>query len=100
MNSVRRRSTDERGVVLVWLAILLVVLLGITALGIDVAYWQVTKNREQRAADAAALAGAVSFPGDGTAANAAAGSIAQSNGYGSGAPATPIPTDGSCSLPA
>ena len=49
---------------LVWLAITLVLLLGVTALGIDVAYWQVTKNREQRAADAAALAGAVTFPGD------------------------------------
>src|SRR4029077_10991216 len=78
------RATDERGVVIVWLAVTLAMLLGVAALGIDVAYWQGTKKREQRAADAAALAGAVTFPGDGTAANAAAGSIAQSNGYGSG----------------
>jgi hypothetical protein len=97
-SSGRPRARDERGVVIVWLAVTLVLLLGVTALGVDVAYWQVTKNREQRAADAAALAGAVSFPGDGTAANAAAGSLAQSNGYGSGAPATATPADSSCTL--
>ena len=39
------------------------------------------QGREQRAADAAALAGAVNYPGDATAANAAATDIAASNGY-------------------
>ena len=58
----RDRGSDERGVVLVWLAITLVLLLGVAAFAIDVAYWHVTKNREQRAADAASLAGAVTFP--------------------------------------
>src|SRR4051794_3227946 len=97
MNSGRRRSTDERGVVLVWLAILLVVLLGITALGIDVAYWQVTKNREQRAADAAALAGAVTFPGDLDASNVQAQGVAGDNGYSVGS-VTPLDASGDCSL--
>ena len=54
----------QRGVVLVWLAVTIVMLLGVATLGVDVAYWQVTKNREQRAADATALAGAVTFPTD------------------------------------
>ena len=64
VSRAQTRGSDERGVVLVWLAITLVLLLGVTAFSIDVAYWHVTKNREQRAADAAALAGAVTFPGD------------------------------------
>ena len=79
--AVTRRTPDERGVVVVWLVILLVVLLGVTALAIDVGYWQLTQTREQRAADAAALAGAVTFPGDPAQANAAALAMANSNGY-------------------
>ncbi len=65
----------------VWLAIVLVVLLGVTALALDVGYWQLTHSREQRAADAAALAGAVTFPGDPARSNAAALNIANNNGY-------------------
>ena len=75
------RAADERGVVFVWLAIVLVVLLGVTALALDVGYWQLTHSREQRAADAAALAGAVTFPGDPARSNAAALKIANNNGY-------------------
>ena len=81
MKTLRARRSDERGVVLVWLAVTLVLLLGVAAFGIDVAYWQVTKNREQRAADAAALAGAVTFPGDLAASNTQAQGVAADNGY-------------------
>src|SRR4051812_1352619 len=94
----RGRRSDERGVVIVWLAVPLPFLLGVAALGIDVAFWQVTKNREQRAADAAALAGAVSFPGNGDAANAAAVNLAQSNGYPVGS-IIPVAADGTCTMP-
>jgi Flp pilus assembly protein TadG len=85
MKVARAQRADERGVVLVWLAITLVLLLGVTAFSIDVAYWQVTKNREQRAADAAALAGAVTFPGDPAQANTQAQGVASDNGYTVGA---------------
>ena len=91
-------DADERGLVIVWLAVTLTVLLGVSAFGVDVAYWQTTKNREQRAADAAALAGAVTFPGNGTQSNASAGDIAANNGYGSGSSATPVAAGGTCSI--
>ena len=52
--------------VVVWLAIMIVLFLGVAAFAIDVAYWHLVQGREQRAADAAALAGAVSYPGNQT----------------------------------
>jgi Flp pilus assembly protein TadG len=91
------RRSDERGVVLVWLAITLVLLLGVTAISIDVAYWQVTKNREQRAADAAALAGAVTFPVDPVQSDAQAQGVASDNGYTVGA-INPLTGSSSCPL--
>ena len=92
-------SVDERGAVIVWLALTLSLLLGVAAFAIDVSYWQVTKNREQRAADAAALAGAVSFPGNGSGANASAADIAGSNGFDVGSSVTAVPANGACALP-
>ena len=59
-----RRCGDDDGFVAVWLSLMLVLLLGMGAFAVDVSYWHYTQTREQRAADAAALAGAVSFPGD------------------------------------
>jgi hypothetical protein len=56
----RRRADD--GFALVWLALLLVVLLGAAALGIDISQWHFWRNRLQRAADAAALAAAAHWP--------------------------------------
>jgi Flp pilus assembly protein TadG len=85
--------------VLVWLAITLVLLLGVTAFSIDVAYWQVTKNREQRAADAAALAGAVTFPSDPAQSDTQAQGVAADNGYTAGA-VNPLGANGSCPLTA
>jgi Flp pilus assembly protein TadG len=95
----QRRGSDERGVVLVWLAITLVLLLGVTAFSIDVAYWHVTKDREQRAADAAALAGAVTFPNDPAQSDAQAQGVAADNGYTTGA-VNPLGANGSCPLTA
>jgi Flp pilus assembly protein TadG len=97
VRALQARATDERGVVMVWFAIMLVVLLGVTALALDVGYWRLTQTREQRAADAAALAGAVSFPGDPTRANAAALDIATSNGYAVGQ-VTPVSASATCPL--
>jgi len=71
----------ERGVILVWLALMMVVLLGAGALGVDVAHLHHVKADAQKAADAAALAGAVYLPeNEGTGASQAR-SIATKNGF-------------------
>lgn len=49
---------DEKGITIVYVALLIVVLLGITAFAIDIGYQRVTRNQLQNAADAGALAGA------------------------------------------
>jgi Flp pilus assembly protein TadG len=49
---------SERGVVIIWTALFLMVMLGFVALGIDVAKLTATRTQLQNAADAAALAGA------------------------------------------
>ena len=51
--------SDRRGVVGVWMALSLVLLLGIAALAIDGSYLYVARNQLQIAVDAAALVGAV-----------------------------------------
>ncbi len=56
-------SKNNRGQILVLVAISLVVLLGFAALAIDLGYFYHTKNQLQGAADAAALAGAIKLNG-------------------------------------
>lgn len=46
---------SERGMIIIWVAILLPVLFGFTALAVDAAYLYAAKSRAQAAADAAAL---------------------------------------------
>jgi hypothetical protein len=48
----------ERGVVIIWVAFFLLLMLGFVAIGIDVAKLMATRTELQNAADAAALAGA------------------------------------------
>ena len=62
ITSTRRRAGDEAGVVLVLTAMLLVVLLGMTALAIDTGSFRQSEQRAQVAADAGALAGADDLP--------------------------------------
>jgi len=81
---------EERGVVAVWLAITLVVLLGFAGWAIDFAHWKSDATKMQRAADAAALAGAVYLPDDPAGAIAAAKQVASQNGYSSGVSATTL----------
>lgn len=52
------RTRNQRGVLIIWLALFLLILLGFVALGMDVAKAIATKTQLQNAADAAALAGA------------------------------------------
>ncbi len=63
MNGQRRmrRSRSERGLSLILVAFGLVFLLAMAGLAIDLATLYVARNEEQRAADAAALAGASQF---------------------------------------
>jgi Flp pilus assembly protein TadG len=52
-----RRLSDDSGAIAVLFAIVLVVVIGISALAVDVGYWYTSKQQLQSAADAAALAG-------------------------------------------
>jgi hypothetical protein len=54
----RPRTSNERGVVLIWMAFMLIVFLMFTALGVDGAKLAATRTQLHNAADAAALAGA------------------------------------------
>ncbi|HEX6947529.1 MAG TPA: pilus assembly protein TadG-related protein [Acidimicrobiia bacterium] len=55
---------DEKGVALPFVALMLVLLLGMTALAVDLGWLYLNGSRIQRGADAAALAGVVYLPGD------------------------------------
>jgi hypothetical protein len=55
--NISAKIMNERGVTLVYVALLLVVFLGMAALAIDIGYHKVVRNQLQNAADAAALAG-------------------------------------------
>ncbi len=79
-----RRSGRERGVVAVVTALLMGVFLALCAFAIDVGHWYAVGLQEQRAADAAALAGVTSLPGDPNGAFATAKAFASRNGYTDG----------------
>ena len=53
-----RPRGDQRGAVMIWFALFLLLMLGFMALGTDIAKLMVTRTMLQNAADAAALAGA------------------------------------------
>lgn len=55
---------DDRGIALPFVAIMLVLLMGMTALAVDLGWLYLNGSRVQRGADAAALAGVVYLPGD------------------------------------
>jgi Putative Flp pilus-assembly TadE/G-like len=59
---LRRRAGDERGQVVVILAVMLVVLLGMAALVVDIGYAYYVQRTLQASTDAASLAGAQDLP--------------------------------------
>lgn len=71
----------QLGQVLPLFALMSVVLLGGAALLTDVAWWWTNEQRMQRAADAAALAGAIYLPGNPGIADSVARAEAAKNGY-------------------
>ncbi len=52
-----RFDTNQRGVTVVLVAVLMVVFLGLAALAVDISHLYVVRNELQNAADAGALAG-------------------------------------------
>lgn len=75
------RGQGENGAVAVLVGLLMPVLMGFAGLALDVGHWYLTGSREQKAADAAALAGTVYLPGDPVRAEAVARDVAEENGY-------------------
>lgn len=58
MNQAPREKRHERGVVLIWVALFLILLIGFASLAMDGAKLMATRTQLQNAADAGALAGA------------------------------------------
>ena len=73
-----RSAMNQRGVTAILVALLLVVLVGFTALAIDIGHLVLARNELQNAADAGALAGArFLYNEDGTAVKPEANQIAR-----------------------
>jgi len=79
-----RFRREQRGQVLVIVAVMIVALLGFTGLVTDVAWYEVNLMRIQRAADAAALAGVVYLPTNVAGAQNAALQESSKNGFANG----------------
>jgi hypothetical protein len=89
--SLGDRHARSRGQVLVIFAMSIFLFIALSAVVVDVAWYWANNLRVQRAADAAALAGAVYLPGDVPKAVLTARSEAQKNGYVNGTNATVMP---------
>ncbi len=89
---LRLRRRDERGFVAVLTALLIVPLIGITALTVDVGQWYVTARAAQRAADAGALAGVPYLPGSPQSAFSTAQAFTAKNGFDNTAPDVSVST--------
>ena len=74
----------EQGISLIWLALMLVVLIGMAGFGLDLGWMYLSTTRAQKAVDAAALAGVVNLPGFIAQANQDAADAARANGYDPG----------------
>lgn len=77
----QQRWRDERGAVLVWFALMLVMLIGFAGFAVDISNWWLQAERLQRAADAGAHAGVVFLPADLPQARATAQAEIAKNGY-------------------
>lgn len=58
MKNATRKLNRERGAVMIWVALFMMVMLGFVAIGVDAAKLAATRTQLQNAADGAALAGA------------------------------------------
>jgi Flp pilus assembly protein TadG len=94
------RLAHDRGQVIVFVAAILIVILGMAALVIDGGAWRHAQRHLQTAADAAALAGAQNLPTDQAGATSMAVSYAQTNYAGIPAPAVTFPDSGTIDVAA
>lgn len=78
------RGKDERGVVMIWFALMLLMILGMAGFAVDISNWWLEADRLQRAADASAHGGVTFLPGDLPTARSIARSVAQDNDYSHG----------------
>ncbi len=77
LRSLLRRAAGRHGITVVFVALTMIVLLGVAALAVDVGYAYVVRGELQNAADSAALAGAqVLYINNGTAVNPGANAVA------------------------
>ena len=74
----RKARVNERGSILIWVALFMIFMLAFVALGVDGAKLMATRSQLQNAADAGALAGA-------SAVDHVTGLIVQSRGRAAGA---------------
>ena len=84
MRKLIRRFRRDEGATLPLVALLLVVLLGLTAFGVDLGWIYLNASRIQRAADAGALAGVIRMPTDFPQATADAKATTKANTYEDG----------------
>src|SRR6476659_6625296 len=82
LDRVRERGSREQGFYMVWFALTFVALTAFAGLAIEYNRWQQIATRAQKAADAAALAGAVFMPENaGNKAYTTAQTVASENGF-------------------
>lgn len=89
---MRRDISGERGQTLVMVAIVMFVLLGVSAMALDVGETLWSRRVQQNAADAAALAGAREIPGNPDFAQQVASQYATNNGFTNGAGGVTVTT--------
>lgn len=93
ISRVRDRHHQEQGFYMVWFAVTFVTLTAFAGLALEYNRWQQIATKEQKAADAAALAGAVFMPDNvGNKAYTTAKTIASQNGFTDGANGVTITT--------
>ena len=100
MSSLLTRMRNDSGQALVFVALILMVLVGMAALVVDGGSWYQADRRLQTAADAAALAGAQHLPTEQTQAHTVALDYAQKNYAGIPAPAVDFPDVGTINVSA
>jgi Flp pilus assembly protein TadG len=88
---LREGRLKERGYVAVMTAMLMMVLMGLAAFAVDVGHWYLVGQQEQRAADAAAMAGVTYLPGNLATAQSTAQNYSKINGFQNGGLTTVTP---------
>jgi Flp pilus assembly protein TadG len=97
LRRLKRRGADERGVVLVLVAMFMVSFLGMAALAIDIGSFYQSQRQAQAAADAGALAAAQDLPGGAAAATTDGKAYALKNYPTASTPTVSTPYNGNSS---